>query len=299
MALSGAFLSLYVDLVRPDPGFQDSRGITTIGQYLGDNILIGMPFEVVERLSDEMTSIQAAATITRTTTIVESASEPTTTGLVSAEFFTGLRPRLALGRGFSAEDHAGEGEPMAVLSYRYWQQQFDGDASVIGTVLAISWDPGSFYQSGSFLSGEPEQDSARFRIVGVMAEALPRVDWVEPGIWVPLERAWPLFVGTAATLQSYTGQGTLVRRAPGVSTAAVANELRARYDSSDAFPGRVPGTQLEAIDGIVSKISVQREPKRQLEMFLAGSLLLVIVAGANVCRGRPTSGSAPGSRRRL
>jgi predicted permease len=292
MAFAGAFLSLYVDLVlRPDPGFQDSRRITTIGQQIGE-YLLGMPYEVVERMSDEMTSIEAAATVGAITTIVESASEPITTGLVSSEFFTGLRPHLVFGRGFSAEDHDREAAPVVVLSYRYWQQQFDADASVIGTVLDISRNPGMHYEGD-----EPEQDSAQFRIVGVMAQTLPRVGQIEPRIWLPLERVWPLFLGTAASLQQGMGSATYVRRAPGVSTAVVANELLALYDSPDAFANQFPVTQLDAIDGIVGNISVQRETRRQLEMFLAGSLLLAIVAGANVSLF--LLARAPGRRREL
>jgi hypothetical protein len=295
MAFSGALLSMYVDLVlRPDPGFQDSRRIMTIGQQLGQ-YLLGIPYEVVERMSAEMSSIEAAATISATTTIVESESLPIRTGLVSSEFFPGLHPLLSLGRGFGPEDHNNEAEPVAVLSYRYWQQRFDGDASVIGTVLEISRNPANYYVSRN-LGDEPEQDSAQFRIVGVMAQSLARVGRVEPQIWLPIERAWPLFVGTVDGMLSSIS-GSYVRRAPGASTRAFANEFRARYDGPDAFAGRQPGAQLEAIDGIVTNISVQRETRRQLELFLAGSLLLAIVAAANVSLF--LLARAPGRRREL
>ncbi len=58
---------------------------------------------------------------------------------------------------------------------------------------------------------------------------------------------------------------------------AVANELRGRYEGPDSPLRRIPGTQLDAVDGLVRNFAVQREAQRQLATE-AG--LLVVVAAA-------------------
>src|SRR5690606_37363974 len=58
--------------------------------------------------------------------------------LVTPEFFPGLRPKLALGRGFTAADYATEAERVAVISHAYWQARFSGSPDVLGTTLTIA-----------------------------------------------------------------------------------------------------------------------------------------------------------------
>jgi len=285
MAFVGAFLSLYVDLVlRPHPGFEQSRQISSIGQDSGSD-LIGIAFGNIEILADEMTTIEAIAVRSGTPTFVGLDREPVIAGLVSEEFFPGLRPRLALGSGFSIEDHAPDAEPVVVLSYSYWQRRFGGDRGVIGSFVDIARDPIVPYRGpGVFTSAEPEQESARFRIVGVVESGVSRFDeytQYEPALWVPLERAWPLFVGVPESLRT-SRAATYVRRAEGVPVEAVVNELRARYEDSATITNLIPGAGLDAADGIVSNLAVHRDAKHQLELFLAGSVLLALVAAANV-----------------
>jgi ABC-type antimicrobial peptide transport system permease subunit len=289
VAFVGAFLSLYVDLVlRPHPGFEQSSGLSTIGQSSGP-YLISFPYEFVGKLADEMTSVDAVAAWTGATTLIGPNDEEAIAGLVSEEFFDGLRPRLALGRGFRVEDHAPDAEPVVVLSYRYWQARFGGDSDVLGKSIEIARDPTRPYQGPSlFSTAEPEQSSAQFRVIGIMSRSLRGFptsggELFEPAVWVPLIPAWALFRGVPESMSLATNRvSSYVRRAPGVTSAAVASELRARYDEPGTVPGRFPGYQLDAIDGIVSSIGVQRDAKRQLEMFLAGSVLLALVAAANV-----------------
>ena len=283
MAFVGAFLSLYVDLVlRPHRGFEQSRQIATIGQNLGGD-LTGIAFGNFERLADEMTSIEAIAGWGSSLALVGSEREQVLVGLVSAQFFPRLRPRLFLGSGFHEEDHAPDAEPVVVLSYDFWQRRFGGDRGVLGTIVEIARDPTIPYQ-GERISerAEPEQESAQFRIVGVMDPAFSGFDSNERDAWFPLERTWSLFNGVPAVLRSTMLNATYVRRATGVSVEAVASELRARYEESETFINRIPGSRLDAADGIVANIAVHRDAKHQLELFLAGSVLLALVAAANV-----------------
>ena len=293
IAFVGAFLSLYVDLVlRPHPGFEQSGRLMTIGRSDGTTMW-GFTHEINERLSDEMESVDAAAPWGGTETLVGSEREPVMAALASEEFFPGLRPRLALGRGLQATDHAPEAEPVAVLSYRYWLERFGGNPEVLDTTIEIAGDPDGFSRrfyrgppgSTGFQRFEPEQDSAQFRIVGVLAPAMADLrTWPElmnPPIWLPLERVWPLFVGVPESLPGSSTSAIYARRAPGASVTAVASELHARYGSLEF--AEMPGQGApDAIDGLVIDVLAHRDAKRQLEMFLAGSVLLALVAAANV-----------------
>ena len=299
MACFGAFLSLYVDLVlKPHPAFERSSRIATIGQNIGED-LVGIPFELVERLDDEMGSIDAAAAVVGTSALAGAAREDTAVGMVSAGFFGGLRPRLALGRGFEATDHAADAEPVAVLAYGYWQQQFDGRRDVLGSFVELERNPAMPYRNAPgvlFSQGPQGADSALFRVVGVMADAPSDILPNEPAVWVPLEPAWPVLAGAPDALASFNARA-YVHRSAGASETAVTSELRSRYGGPDAWAGRIPGARLDAMNGIVRSITVQREAARQLELFLAGSVLIALVAAANVSLF--LLARAPGRRREL
>jgi predicted permease len=57
---------------------------------------------------------------------------------VSGELFDVLGIHPILGRVFhAADDHAGCGAPGAVLSYRFWQREFGGNANVVGKTVTL------------------------------------------------------------------------------------------------------------------------------------------------------------------
>jgi hypothetical protein len=222
MAFVAAFLSLYVSLaLRPHPGFEESSRIATLGVHI--------PYGAIERVAEEMTSIEALAMLYGVTTLVGPESKPTLTVLTSEGFLAGLRPRLALGRGFLAEEHAPDAEPVAVLSYRYWRERFDGDPKVLGTPLEISRDPTRSYEGPNFFPAKPERESAQFRIVGVMAESMSDTPYTDTALWVPIESAYPLFVGASEVLRITPVGRSYIRRRAGVSLQALVNEFYSRY----------------------------------------------------------------------
>src|SRR5262249_22785989 len=58
--------------------------------------------------------------------------------LVSGGFFSILGVPAVIGRPFTDdEDRTPLGDPVAVISYGYWQQFFGGDASVLGRILTV------------------------------------------------------------------------------------------------------------------------------------------------------------------
>jgi predicted permease len=89
--------------------------------------------------------------------------------LVSGNFFTVLGAEPLLGRTIQPTDADSPGRnPVAVLSYRYWQQSLSADPSVIGSAITVN--------------------AAPFTVIGVMPPKFFGVDLNQesPDMWLPL-----------------------------------------------------------------------------------------------------------------
>jgi len=100
--------------------------------------------------------------------------------IVSANFFTVLRTRMALGRGFlPREDSTPDTHPVVVLAHRFWQDRLGGDSAILGRQIVVN--------------------GTAFTVVGVAEEHFNGPAHSEPyAIWVPMSmvnRAWPLNTG--------------------------------------------------------------------------------------------------------
>ena len=296
MAAVGAFVSLYVDLLlRPHAGFQDSRYLITYGWSDGTNAG-GLPLEIIERISEESATIEVAAGTLPNQFPVGPDNEQLIGELVTSNFFDGVRPRLALGRGFERSEHAFDGAPVVVISHRYWLSQFDGQSDVLGKTLQINHqrNPAAAQGSGAAGAGNRERPvatSTDFQIIGVMTEhftgTLPPQAELETDFWIPLERAAPMLIGTSdpeailSTIRRVTLRG-IGRRQTNVSFQAVINELDSRFlEILPNLTGR-PSTRYEVLDGLVFNAPVHRNTERQLKLFIGASVLLALVAAANI-----------------
>lgn len=92
--------------------------------------------------------------------------------LVSGNFFDVLGATPLMGRTIAAGDvHTPDGDPVAVISYHFWQQSLSADPNVIGTTVSVNGTP--------------------FTIIGVMPEAFHGLKQdVRPNdFWFPLTMA--------------------------------------------------------------------------------------------------------------
>src|SRR5690606_12078646 len=114
--------------------------------------------------------------------------------------------------------------------------------------------------------------------------------------WIPVERALSLHpVPERQAMFVSLRMRVTARRAAGAGNAAVVNELEQRFVLSD-FVSRA-GRQYDVANGPVTDIRVRRETERQLKLFLGASMLVALVASANV--GLFLLARAPGRRREL
>jgi putative ABC transport system permease protein len=286
IAFVSALLSLYADLVlKPFRGIQDSDGVVTISSADGGYI----PFAFTERMSEQVTSLETAVGVGHLQNFpIGRDGETVTVEYASRGFFEGIRPQLALGRGFEPSEHDRYAEPVVVLSHRYWRQHYAGTPAVLGETIELVGPPWS--------EGAPAP--TEFRIVGVMVPELRGMTGDDVDLWVPVERILPFIAPgdyerarAGLYLQSF---GRLRR---GVAVEALVREIQARHEEYWEDRGVSTPSRIDAVNGIVRDIAVHRDTERQLKVFLSGSILLALVAAANTSLF--LLARAPGRRREL
>lgn len=130
--------------------------------------------------SDQFASLVAASWVFSSAASApgSSATEPRTGQLVTANYFQDLGIPLRMGRGFLPdEDRTSGGNPVAVISYRFWQRDFSGDPRVLGLAIKLN--------------------GTAFTVVGVTPEdfAGTTVDVVVPDFWAPVSMQAQLVPG--------------------------------------------------------------------------------------------------------
>ena len=173
----------------------------------------------------------------------------------TAEMFSlwGISP--ALGRGFRRDDGLIGAAPVALLSHRYWQEQFASDPSVIGTSV--------------LLDGTPHT------LVGV----LPRETGA--GIFTDTELFVALPLDGAREARDERHLFVTARLKPGLTReqaeadlASIANRLRAQHPNTNAQTGVVVRPLIEQVGGGAIRFLLS------LLALIAG--LVVVMACANV-----------------
>jgi len=181
--------------------------------------------------------------------------------IVSANYFVllGVAPRL--GRSFAPEDGQAGAARLVLLSHRYWQQRFGGEASVVGQSLTLSGEPAT--------------------IVGVMPP-----DFREPGVnlWTNPRLIVPDFATNLrddlTSMRRNPYLSVMARLKPGVTLPQAQADMDAisaglRQEYPDLYGGK--GVRLVALHEFV----VGNTKLTLLLLFGAVGLVLLIVC-ANV-----------------
>jgi ABC-type antimicrobial peptide transport system permease subunit len=313
MAFVTAFLSMYVDVgIKGHPGFEDPDQLVSIGQTDGRQ-LVGLPVGILEQMAEDIGSLEAVGGVIATTLpSVEEGQQPIAMELVTDGFFPGLKPRLQSGRGLDPTDHAPGAGKVVVISYRYWRDVLGG-ADVLGTFVEIDFQSMMGLTVGVGRPGQAPQAPAtgesdtEYQIIGIMAPEMTGVTALKPDVWLPFEPVIEMSLSSAnipeqmrATLRNaLTRQQmqTFARRSEGASTEAVIEEIRAHYADAPAELNLQPGYRLDAVSGVVTNLNAHRSTLRQLKLFLGASVLIALVAAANVSLF--LLARAPGRRREL
>ncbi len=169
---AAVFSAVDAILFRPLPGVRDDSELVQLYRTWPGGMIYGSnSIPHYQDLRDRVEAFDGQVAAWNFVTLSLSAddrNERLMGNMVSANFFDVLGARMALGRGFTAEEAVGPGaHSVVVLGHSFWQTRFGGDPSVVGRTIHINDRP--------------------FIVVGVAAEgfqgAMPLVD---PPIYAPL-----------------------------------------------------------------------------------------------------------------
>ncbi len=196
--------------------------------------------------------------------------------IVSGNYFTALRVRPALGRGFLSEEDKTRGtHPVVVLGYGLWQRRFGAEPGLVGKSVNLN--------------------GYGFTVVGIAPpEFTGTVPGVAPDVYVPImmqgqvSPGWkmdPLFGPRSRSLSSWLE--VLGRLKPGVSREQAAaamttlgSQIARAHPNADGSPRVEPKFVLE--DGSRGNTSLLRDLRFPLQMLMATVGLILLIACANV-----------------
>lgn len=290
MAAVATFLSLYNDL-RFNSQSEFERGADIITVAMSDGVVFDeISLRLVDAINTEVDSLStlAGSMYWDQTVVLDGEQTQLKIEFVTDRYFPDFRKRILLGRPLNAQDYSPDAEPAVVLSHNYWQRYFGGSPDAIGGVMrmsAINYGGGTQPRS----SIGPERG---YRVVGVMAPGVDGTFFADVQVWMPYQQARSVVfedipadagIDTNDAFERGKMLFGLGRVAEGHTAASVAAELRVRFAEQDLDLGVVPSYgRLDTLPALSTQPQTWRELKRQVQLFLGGSVLLLLVAASNV-----------------
>jgi predicted permease len=191
--------------------------------------------------------------------------EPTSASFATANYFTELGTRAALGRMLDPnKDNTANAPPVVVLSYGLWQRRFGSDPNVVGRIIRLNKKPAT--------------------VVGVAPFAFASLGGQHPDVWMPIVQQ-PYFVEHSTILKDWNNSSVRMwgRLAAGVSAKTAEQELRALTDEiRRQHPTAVwDGEYIRSSAGGHMQVMLP-EMYRVVAMVGALTLLILIVCCANI-----------------
>ena len=164
----------------------------------------------------------------------------------SASLFPLLGVSPQLGRSFTAREEAAGADAVVVLSHAAWQRYFNGDATVVGRVIAM--------------------DGQGRTVVGVMPEGFPFPD--------PTTQFWVPYVVPRRNVRSYINPSVIARLRDGVTRDAAESEVNALL-AEEGWTGARYG-----LAGVQDEFVAPVKPA--LMMLVVAVALVLLIACVNV-----------------
>lgn len=257
-------------LLHPYPGVTDTHGLALIETVsLSGEHLVATSYVDVRDYRDNLKLVSdlAIGRFTPLTLGLEGNADRAWAELVSANYFDVLRVKPILGRTFLPEEDADKpgAFPVAVISYRMWQNRFHGDRKVLGKEIRLNR-----HQLSIIGVAPPE---FRGSTVGIVYD-----------VWMPVTMASEM--GAGATL-SYRGcrdlTSTIVRLRPGVTRDQAQAEISALAKRlAAAYPDTNRGVDAIVVPVWAGHLGAQGVLLKPLEILMAVCVLLLIIVCANV-----------------
>ncbi|MBZ5726091.1 MAG: ABC transporter permease [Acidobacteriia bacterium] len=256
-------------LLRPLP-VRNPTALFDVGSATPDNPLEGMSFPDYRDLRGQSRSFSGLAAY-RITALAAAANPAAPAqirfaSLVSDNFFPVAGVTPAAGRAFLPDDVTASAQPVAMVSYDFWQQMYAGRPSVVGSGLRLN--------------------GIVFTIVGVAPASFTGLDrFVRPSLLVPLGMAQRLDGETADPLED-RGRHDLVvkgrlsagasRKSAQAELATIGATLEREYIKTNRHRHMAVRTELER--------RIQQTPQllALVKMLMGLVALILIIACSNV-----------------
>jgi putative ABC transport system permease protein len=271
LGLNASICSLAYELfIRPLP-FEEAGRLVFVEQTLAGRPALGYPLSYPDyayyRDQSSRFAALAAHYPTSPMQVVNGDSAFNASGaVVSANYFTVLRLRPALGRFFDAEEDRVPGRnPVVVISHDLWRNGFGLDPKVLGLDIRIN--------------------GTAFRIIGVTPEGFRGVvRGIEPNtVFIPAAMFKVGYRYCDAAVRTCRLVGLIGRLQPDASIADAQTEMNVLASQLEAqFPetNRGRGVHVRAAQGV--RIEEQTRSKSIIALLATAAVLVLLVASANV-----------------
>ena len=257
-------------LLHPYPGVHDTNGLALIEtQTTSGEHLVATSYVDYRDYRDNLKLVSAVA-IGRLTPV--SMGSQGNAGrawaeLVSANYFDVLKVKPILGRSFLPEEGADKpgAFPLAVISYRLWQNRYHSDPTVLGQSIRLN-------RHELTIIGVAPPDF-RGTTVGFVYD-----------LWIPIAMANEMGSGPTLTYRGCRDlTSTLVRLKPGVTldqASAEVSALAARLAA--AYPATNRGVDAVVVPVRAGHLGAQGILLKPLQILMALCALLLLIVCANV-----------------
>ncbi len=136
-------LVLFQSVVAKNFGYGGYSGNNRDDPVTGMKIGTSFPYQSYQRMRERQTEQGALSDIFAFSNVALNAladgqAEAVSGQVVTGNYHLGLGVQPLLGRLLSVDDDKPAADPVAVLSYRYWQKRFGGDAAVVGKQINLN-----------------------------------------------------------------------------------------------------------------------------------------------------------------
>lgn len=258
-------------LLNPYPGVNDTQGLALLEtQTSSGEHLVATSYVDYRDYRDNLNLVSAIAIGRFTPLSVGSRenAERAWAELVSSNYFDVLRVKPILGRAFLPDEGADKpgAFPIAVISYRMWQNRYHGDPHVLGKIIRLN-------RHNLTIIGVAPPDF-RGTTVGLVYD-----------VWMPITMAAEM--GTGDGTLNYRGcrdlTSTLVRLNPGITI----DQARAEVDAlgkrlAASYPQTNRGVDVTLVPVWAGHLGAQSILLKPLRILAAVSILLLMIVCANV-----------------
>lgn len=256
------------DISRP----QDVRRILRDGEFFGKHTVMAAttyPDVADLRTIPQFASVGACTSVRLLTLGSGEGARQVRAVLATHDFFTTLGVRPEIGRFFAPDEDQLDSPLTLVLSYEFWQSQFDGDPKVLGRTLEVA--------------------GQRVTVIGVAPPGFTGIDLSPVDVWLPAV-PWRLAAGggdaTFYTSRHYWWLRAVVRVRKGADVKAAEARATALHVNSRAkavAAGRFDGKARILAAPLIAARGPRASKESSVARWVAGvSLVVLLIVCANV-----------------